>query len=319
MTSRQRATAAWREAEARLKLVRGMWREARAQGPEAVRLLREGRTATRHLPAVEKLESEDAAFAKERALHAAAPAGQSAARTHRRKTAHASAAAEVSRLEADAAGSGGTRAARAGRQAAEEALPAARVAAEEALAALPSVYLKRSRAKLKDGARAAAAVVDVLEAAKPPDRLTRKGRREALALRGQLEAARRTAAETAVAARRPAEHRRRAEAEARIPRLAARVEALRNDNSAAGRMLFFAASAELAAARAEAVPYRTRLDMNYRATAAAADALIRELVERGWARRTRSCWRRARPRRPRGAGPAPFIGEDGARRCSRKG
>ena len=104
MTSDQRKTAAWREAERRLEYVREKWREARAQGPEAVRLLEQGRPATRGQPAVEKLESEDAAFAKERALHAAAPAGRHAWLREKSRADKAAAEETVVRLRAVARG-----------------------------------------------------------------------------------------------------------------------------------------------------------------------------------------------------------------------
>jgi len=180
----QERTAKWHEARDRLAVVRQAHDDALARGgAAAVALLRLG-----------GMESVETALARERALHAAAPAGRFAESRRQRKAAQASAAAEVLRLEADAAGSGGTRAARAGRRAAEAALPAARAAAEKAHAALPyvrrTVSEKRRRAKGRDAAAATTAVLDVLVAADSPDRKTRDGRREATARHRQLEAVR---------------------------------------------------------------------------------------------------------------------------------
>ncbi|CAH0379701.1 unnamed protein product, partial [Pelagomonas calceolata] len=262
LSARER-TAKWHEARDRLAVVRQAHDEAWARGgAAAVAELRSG-----------GMESVDAAFAKERALHAAAPRGEAAAKTHRRKTAHASAAAEVSRLEADAAGSGRCTAARAGRRAAAKALPAARDAAEEAHAALPSVMAtaatKRRRAKRKDRVVAAAAVLDVLVAAEPPDRETRDGRREALARSRQLEAAREDVAAAEDAVLSP-EQRRRRDATTRIPVLEALLEELRDDNSAAGLVRSLAVQRELANARRDALSdhQRRRADALARAEAA---------------------------------------------------
>ena len=170
MTSRQRATAAWREAEARLKLVRGMWREARAQGPEAVRLLREGRTATRHLPAVETLESEDAAFANERALHAAAPAGYFARLREKSRTDKAAVQDKAVRLRAVARGPAATTAARAERRRATIELPDAEAQAAAALTVAERDRQTRKETAAKKRAAATAAADEATAAVAAAER-----------------------------------------------------------------------------------------------------------------------------------------------------
>ena len=70
MTSQQRRTAreqqktvAWRAAQERTEFVKKKWREAEAQGSDAVRLLERGRPATRFQAAVEPLETVEEATA----------------------------------------------------------------------------------------------------------------------------------------------------------------------------------------------------------------------------------------------------------------
>jgi len=170
LTGEQRKTAAWREAEARLKYVREKWREARAQGPEAVRLLEQGRPATRNLPAVEKLESEDAAFAKERALHAAAPAGYQARRREKSRADKAAAEEKVARLRAVASGPAATTAARAERRRATIELPDAEAQAAAALTVAERDSLRRKETAAKRLAAATAAADDATAAVAAAER-----------------------------------------------------------------------------------------------------------------------------------------------------
>jgi len=134
--NRQR-TADWRAAEARLAVVRQAHDDAWARGgAAAVAELRSG-----------GMESVDAAFANERALHAASPAGYAFNRRERSKAEKAAAEEKAVSLRAVARGPATTTAARAERRRA-----ANEVADAEAQAAAALTVAERDRQTRKETA-----------------------------------------------------------------------------------------------------------------------------------------------------------------------
>ena len=86
-------------AQVRTEFVKKKWREAEAQGSDAVRLLERGRPATRGQPAVEPFETVEEATAAEEAAYAKTNAGAKQRQRDRATAASRKAEDDVAKLQ----------------------------------------------------------------------------------------------------------------------------------------------------------------------------------------------------------------------------
>jgi len=157
---RAKRIADWRAAEARLAVVRQAHDDALARGgAAAVAELRSG-----------GMESVDAAFANERALFAASPAGYAFNRRERSKAEKAAAEEKVARLQDAARGPATTTAARAERRRATIELPEAEAQAAAALTSTQRDGLSRKKREAKRREAATGAADDATAAVAAAER-----------------------------------------------------------------------------------------------------------------------------------------------------